>query len=116
MNKDELAFKKLYTIRSHIQSSKVKSTSIEVKILGFFSRFYLSILLNEEIIKRKDCDEIVLEVSSSDGVHYKVDISDSLGSVFFEKDKIIQEFELVEVLEKCPKLLMEAIGASTNSK
>ncbi|BCT34121.1 hypothetical protein L2088_20525 [Pseudomonas protegens] len=116
MTKDELAFKKLYTIRSKLQSNKVKSTSIEVKVLGFSSRFYLSILLDEEIIKRKDCDEIVLEISSSDGVHYKVDISDSLGSIFFEKDQIIQESELMEVLEKCPELLMEAIGASINSK
>lgn len=67
-------------------------------------------------MKRKSCDEIVLEISSSDGVHYKVDISDSLGFVFFEKDKIVQEFELVEVLEKCPGLLMDAIGTSINSK
>lgn len=69
---DNLVFSKLNLLKHRYDSDVIQSLSIEVKIVGSNSVFYFSILIKDSYVLSQDCDEIVIEISSKDGVCYEI--------------------------------------------
>ncbi|EMH4150546.1 hypothetical protein RGN32_004154 [Providencia stuartii] len=81
-NLNDFIFSKLCTVKSKYEFEGIKSVSVEAKIIGSDSIFYLSLLIQPEYTLNDECDEIVLEVSSRDYSNYNLDISDSKGIIY----------------------------------
>lgn len=94
---NQFIFDILCRLKESSNDQIIKSISIEVKYINNFSRFYLSILL-DHLKNEVEYDEVVIEIKSSDGIFFDIDLSDSSGFVYMESKQIDNEKEVVDFL------------------
>ena len=93
-------FNELCELKRNCDKYAIKSISIEVKYTGMVSRFYFSILLDDRSGDEIENDEVVIEISSNDGIHFHADLSDSSGYVYIDNENITDKKDISSFLEK----------------
>ena len=98
MNLDDIIFEYLNQFLRDFISPEIKNIAFQIKITKTKSEFLLSFLLRDEVIKNEECDEIVIEISSYNSAesNYYLDLSDSLGNIYYKNDHILNENEFVK--------------------
>lgn len=96
---NEFIFNALCELKKKCDNHIVKSISIEVKYIGIVSKFYLSILLNG-VGNEIEYDEVVIEITSTDGFFFNADLSDSSGSVYIVSNDVRDKKDIVIFLEE----------------
>ncbi|MGK9172785.1 hypothetical protein KXR87_06105 [Yokenella regensburgei] len=95
-----LIFKELCTLKEKCKHHFIKSISIEVKNIDSNSKFYFSILITDTLKDDIAYDEIVIEISSRDGIIYHADLSDSSGYIYIEKNNIVNKHLLTDFVRR----------------
>ncbi|ECJ2546822.1 hypothetical protein FNN75_19070 [Salmonella enterica subsp. arizonae] len=93
-------FNELCELKRSCDKHAIKSISIEVKYIEMVSRFYFSILLDDGSGDEIENDEVVIEISSNDGIHFHADLSDSSGYVYIDNGNISDKKDITSFLEK----------------